>query len=67
MDDPVEEAVLEQELGALEARRQLLGDRPGRDARAGEPDQRVRLGDVDVAEDGERGEDAAGRRVGQDR
>ena len=48
--DPVDEAVLEQELGALEARRQLLGDGPGRDARAGEPDQRVRLGDVDVAD-----------------
>ena len=66
-DDPVDEAVLEQELGALEARRQLLGDRAGRDARAGEADERVRLGDVDVAEGRERGEDAAGRRVGQDR
>ena len=66
MDDPVEIAVLEQELGALEARRQLLGDRAGGDPRPGEPDQGVRLGDVDVAEDGERGEHPAGRRVAQE-
>ena len=64
--DPVDEPVVEQELGALEAGRQLLGDRPGRDARAGEPDERIRLGDVDVTDRRERGEDAAGRRVGQD-
>ena len=31
MDDPVDEAVLEEELRALEARRQLLGDRACRD------------------------------------
>ena len=66
-DDPVDEAVAEQELGALEALRQLLRDRPGRDARAGEADERLRLGDVDVADGRERGEDAAGGRVGQDR
>ena len=45
--------------------RQLLGDRARGDARAGEPDERVRLGDVDVAEHGERGEDAAGRGIRQ--
>ena len=52
---------------ALEAGRQLLGDRAGRDAGAGEADERVRLGEVDVAEDRVRGEHAAGRRVAQDR
>ena len=36
---------------------------PDGDAGAGEADERVRLRDVDVAERGERGEDAAGRRV----
>ena len=41
-------------------------DRAGRHARAGEADERVRLGDVDVADRGERREHAAGRRVGQD-
>ena len=64
--DPVDEAVVEQELGALEPVGQLLGDGPGRDARAGEPDERVRFGHVDVADRRERGEHAAGRRVGQD-
>ena len=67
LDDPVDEAVLEQELGALEAVGQLPADRPGGDPRAGEADQRVRLGEVDVAERRERGEHAAGRRVGHDR
>ena len=47
--DPVDEAVTEQELGPLEARRQLLGDGPGLDPGAGEADERVRLGDVHVA------------------
>ncbi len=66
-DDPVDEAVAEQELGALEAGRQLLGDGARRDPRTGEADERVRLGDVDVADRRERGEHATGRRVGQDR
>src|ERR671912_2496799 len=46
--DPVHEPVLEQELRPLEPRRQLLADRAGADAGAREPDQRVRLGEVDV-------------------
>src|SRR5690349_10686384 len=41
--DPVDEAVLEEELAALEAGRQLLGDRACRDAGAGKADQRVGL------------------------
>ena len=56
----------EQELGALEAVGQLLRDRPGRHPRAGEPDERVRLGHVDVADSRERGEHPARRRIGQD-
>ena len=67
VDDPVDEAVVEQELRALEAVGQLAADRAGLDPRPGEADERVRLGQVDVAERGERGEHAAGRRVAHDR
>ena len=45
---------------------QLLADGLLDDARAGEADQRARLGDVDVAEHGVGGGDAAGGRVGED-
>src|SRR5664279_1501922 len=55
--DPVHEPVAEQELGALEAGRQLLGDRAGGDAGSREADQRIRLGYVYVTERRERGED----------
>ena len=65
--DPVDEPVAVQELGALEALRQLGGDRAGRDPRAGESDEGIRLGDVHVADRREGGEHAAGRRVRQDR
>ena len=64
--DLVDEAVAVQELGALEALRQLVARGPRRHARAGEPDEGVRLGQVDVPEGRERGEDAARRGVGQD-
>jgi hypothetical protein len=46
IDDQVEHPVLEQELAALEALGQLLADRLLDDARAGEPSERLRLGDV---------------------
>ena len=59
--------MLVQEFRALEAGWQLLRDRARLDPRAGEPDERVRLGKVDVAEDRVRGEHATGRGVGQDR
>src|SRR4051794_28723348 len=62
--DVVHEAMLEQELGALEAVRQLLRDRARGDARAGETDQRLGLGQVHVTKGSERGENAAGGRVG---
>ena len=45
--------------------RQLLADRVLDHARAGEADDGVGLGDMDVAQHGERGRDAAGRRIGQ--
>ncbi len=65
--DEVEEAVLEQELAALEPFGKALADRLLDDARAGEADQRAGLGDVEVAEHGEAGGDAAGGRVGEHR
>ena len=67
IDDDVEHAVLEQELAALEALGQLLPDRLLDDARAGEADERLRLGDVEVAQHREARGHAAGRRIGQDR
>ena len=62
IDDQVEHAVLEQELAALEAVGQLLADGLLDDARTGEADQRLRLGDVQVAQHREAGGDAAGGR-----
>ena len=59
MDDHVDHAVLEQIFGALEAFRQLLADRLGDDARAGETDLRAGLGDLDVAQHGVGRADAA--------
>ena len=66
-DDAVHETMAEQEFGALEPLRQLRRDGARRDPRPGEADERVGLGDVDVTDRRERGEDATGRRVGQDR
>ena len=67
IDDEVEHAVLDEELAALEPLRQLLPDRLLDDARAGEADERLRLGDVQIAEHREARGDAAGRRIGQHR
>ncbi len=64
-DDQVEEAVLEEELGALEVFGQFLGNGALDDAPAGKADQRAGLRDQEVAEAGEAGGDAAGRRVGE--
>ena len=57
--------LLEQELAALESFGQLLADRLLDDARAGEADQRLRLGDVEIAEHREARRHAAGRRIGE--
>ena len=67
LDDRVDHAVLEQELGALEALGQLLADGLLDDARPGEADERLRLGEDDVAQHGERRRHAARRRVQQHR
>ncbi len=58
--------MLQQELGALEAFREFLADGLLDDARAGEADERAGFGDVEVAEHGEAGGDAAGGGVGED-
>ena len=55
----------QQELRALEAFGQLLAHRVLDHARAGEADQRLRLGDHHVAEEGEARRHAAHRRIGQ--
>ena len=65
IDHQVDHALLEQELAALKALGQLLADGLLDDARAGKPDERLRLGDVQVAEHREAGRDAAGRRIGE--
>src|SRR5918994_6228568 len=49
IDDQIEHAALDQELAALEALGKLLTDRLFDDARAGKPDERLRLGNVEVA------------------
>src|SRR5262249_37669578 len=54
-DDGVDHPVLQEELGALEPGRQRLPDGALDDARTGEADLRLGLGDVDVAEEGEAG------------
>src|SRR6266478_926159 len=65
MDDGVEEAVFEEEFGALETFGELLADGLLDDARAGETDERAGFTDVEVAEHGEAGGDAAGGGVGE--
>src|SRR2546427_3612985 len=67
LDDHVELAVREQELRALESLGQRLTDRLRNDPWSGEPDQRARLGQDDVAEHREARGDAAGRGIGEDR
>ena len=67
IDDEIDEAVLEQELAALEPFGQLLADGLLDHARTGETDERARLGDVQVAEHREARGHAARRRIGQDR
>src|SRR5262245_43746797 len=57
-DYDVDDAVVEQVLGALEAFRQLLADSLLDHAGTGEADLRAGLGDVDVAQHRERGADA---------
>src|SRR5262245_64366175 len=67
LDDQVELAVREQEFRPLEALGKRLANRLGDDTRAGEPDQRARLGENNVAEHREARGDAAGGGIGEDR
>src|SRR5882724_7711296 len=67
MDDGVEKTMLEQELGALESFGKLLANGLLDDAGAGEADERAGLRDVEVAEHGEAGGDAAGTGNGDER
>src|SRR5271155_1128729 len=65
-DYGVEEAVLEEEFGALEAFGELLTDGLLDDALAGEADECSGLGDVEVTEHGEGCGDAAGGGIGEE-
>ena len=67
VDDEIDEAVLLEELAPLKPFGQLDLDRVPDRARPGEADQRLGLGDDEVAEHGEARGHAAGRRVGQQR
>ena len=58
--------MLEEEFGALEALGELLADGLLDDAGAGKADEGVGFGDIQVAEHGEAGSDAAGGGVGED-
>src|ERR1700739_288144 len=66
VDDGVEEALLKEKLRALEAFGKFLPDRLLNHARAGETDQRSRLGNVQIPEHGKACGHAAGRRIGKD-
>ena len=65
LDHHVDDAVLVQVFGALEPLGQFLPHRLLDHPRAGEADQRAGLGDLDVAQHGEAGGDAAGGGIGQ--
>src|SRR5262245_4592254 len=67
LDDQVELAVREQEFRPLKALGKRLANRLGDDPRAGESDQRARLGENNVAEHREARGDAAGGGIGEDR
>src|SRR5262245_38655566 len=58
IDDEIDEAFFEEELAALEALRQLLPDGLFNHTRPGESDQRLRFGDVQIAEHCKAGRDA---------
>src|SRR5229473_1461051 len=65
VDDGVEKAVFEEEFGALKAFGELLPDGLFNDAGAGEADERAGFTDVEVAEHGKAGGDAAGGGIGE--
>ena len=61
----VQHAVLKQIFRALEAFRQFFAHGLGDDPRAGKADLRARLGDLDIAQHGKAGGDAAEGGIGQ--
>ena len=63
--DPVDEAVLQQELAGLETLGQLHADRLLDDAGAGESDQGLGLGEDEIAQGREAGRDAAHGGMGE--
>ena len=65
LDDHVDHAMLKKKFRPLKLIGQLLLDRLLDDTGTGEPDQRLRLRDVQVAERAERGDRAARGRIGQ--
>jgi len=65
MDYGVEEAFFQQEFGALEAFGKLLADGLLNHAGAGKADQGAGLGNVEVAEHGKAGGDAASGGIGE--
>src|SRR6266849_3193285 len=65
VDDGVEKTVFEQEFGTLKSFGKFLADGLLDDARAGETDERAGFADVEVAEHGEAGGNAAGGGVGE--
>src|ERR1700679_2631564 len=66
-NDGVEEAVLEQKVGVLKTFGECLTDGLFDDARTGETDERARFGNVEVAEHGVTGGDAASCGIGEQR
>src|ERR1019366_8142500 len=65
IDDEVDHAFFEQELAPLESVWERLADRLLDHARTGKADERLRFGDVQVAEHREARRDAARRRIGE--
>src|SRR6266404_9103172 len=67
MDDGVEKSMLEKELGALKSFGEFLANGLLDDAGASEADEGSGFGDVEIAEHGEAGGDAAGGGIGEQR
>src|SRR5258708_37023281 len=65
VDDGVEEAVFEQEFGALKSFGEFLANGLLDDARAGESNERAGLTNVEVPEHCEAGRDTAGGGIGE--
>src|SRR6266576_3269669 len=65
--DGFEKTVLQQEFGALKSFGEFLADGLLDHARTGKPDERAGFPDVEVAEHGEAGGDAAGGGIGEHR